>query len=54
MTVLTDKELCYFTTDAKMALTKLKTEFNLDQDLAVAVLETLWPEEHIYDLTGDE
>jgi hypothetical protein len=44
--------LCYLTPEAQKAINDLVTVVKLDHDLALAVLEQLWPEGDIYDLSG--
>jgi hypothetical protein len=48
-----EKILCYLTPDAHHAVEEL-VGVGLDQDLAFAVLESLWPEDAIYDVPEAE
>lgn len=49
MKYLNEKIECYFTPDARKALSELERA-GFEKDLAVAVLEQLWTEEAIYDI----
>lgn len=53
MKSLNQKTLCYLTEDANSAVTAMVAG-GLDQDLAIALLESVWPEEDIYALEEDE
>lgn len=47
------KMSCYLTEDANKALVEIVAIVK-DDDLALAVLEKLWPEEAIYSIEADE
>lgn len=47
--MLNEKIWCYLTADASKAMKEL-IGIGLDEDLALAVLERLWPEDAIYDI----
>lgn len=48
---MNEKILCYLTDDANRVVQMLK-EAGFDEDLALAFLERLWPEQAIYDIPG--
>jgi hypothetical protein len=48
-----DKILCYLTQAADQAVQEL-IAVGLDRDLALAVLEQLWPEDAIYEIPGQD
>lgn len=50
MKYMIDKYDIYLTEYAKQALQNLMTQFNLDKDLAITLLEQAWPEEMLYEL----
>lgn len=50
---LNDQLQCYLTEDAQQAIAEL-CDAGLDQDLALSVLEKLWPEAAIYELPEEE
>lgn len=50
---MNEKILCYLTEDANKALHALM-ECGIDQDLALPLLERLWPESAIYDIPARE
>lgn len=50
---INDKILCYLSPAATRAVEELKT-LGLDQDLAVGVLERLWPEKDIYSISEED
>ena len=50
---LNDKHLCYLTSEAAEALTKMERDFGFDRDLAIGVLEGFYGEA-IYDLGTEE
>lgn len=52
MSGLNEKILCYLTDEAVEAL-RIMTDAGVDADLAVSVLEQLWPETAIYELPDD-
>jgi hypothetical protein len=50
---LNDKILCYLTPEANAALKEMVAA-GFDQDLALSILEQLWPEESIFELEVNE
>lgn len=51
--MLNTQLLCYLTPGAIRAVSELQAA-GLDPDLALAVLEQLWPEEDVFSLEGGE
>ncbi len=49
--LLKDREWS-LTWEARAALLKLTTNWKLDEDLALSLLERIWPEAAIYELPG--
>lgn len=52
MTALNQKIICYLSEDANRAIAELAS-LGMDEDLALAVLEQLWPESAIYDIPNE-
>jgi hypothetical protein len=53
MKTLNENILCYLTPEANKALIELKN-VGLDEDLALNVLEKIWPESAIYELPSEK
>lgn len=52
MRALNEKILCYLTLEANKAIAELMS-IGLDEDLALSVLERIWPESAIYELESE-
>lgn len=51
---LNEKVLWALSDRAADMVKKLKVEFDMDTDLALAILERIWPESWVYNLPEDE
>lgn len=54
MTYLIDKYDVYLSDYAKLAIDVLMTEYGIDKDLAITLLEQAWPEEMLYTLPMEQ